>query len=266
MGRVHLFELHDQPWFPAFLRDHVTDALQFLLNFGAVYRPIVPLLTRSLNETRAREVLDLCSGAGGPWPWLEPELRGAGLPPLDICLTDKYPHAHNRERMVASTRIRFLGDPVDATCVPASLPGFRTIFNSFHHFRPGAARAILGDAVRNRRPIAIFEAPGRYLITLLLVLFLPIPYFLSAPFLRPFSWSRIFFTYLFPVIPFVLVFDGIVSCLRIYSPHELRALVASVPDSASFQWQIGVARGGALGVPITYLIGSSAAPSPTTRC
>jgi hypothetical protein len=33
MGRTELFEIHDHPWFPAFLRDLVTDALQTLWNF-----------------------------------------------------------------------------------------------------------------------------------------------------------------------------------------------------------------------------------------
>ena len=42
----------------------------------------------------------------------------------------------------------------------------------------------------------------------------------------PFRWSRLLWTYLVPVIPLVLLFDGIVSCLRSYRPDELLKLVA----------------------------------------
>jgi hypothetical protein len=34
-------EFHDQPWFPRSFRDGVTDALQFIMNLGGVYDPMV---------------------------------------------------------------------------------------------------------------------------------------------------------------------------------------------------------------------------------
>ena len=83
---------------------------------------------------------------------------------------------------------------------------------------------------------------------------MPLGYLLLVPFQRPFRWSRLFFTWLLPVIPFVLFFDGIVSCLRIYSPPELHQLVATLPPNG-YDWEIGVERGGFLRVPITWLIG-----------
>ena len=162
MRRVHLLEFHDQPWFPGFLRDHVTDALQFLLNFARVDLPIVPRLRRALQETGSRQILDLCSGAGGPWPWLSEPWRPR-TSPSTFCLTDKYPHSPaSQPASPPGARVRFHREPVDATQVPAELHGFRTIFNSFHHFPPvpgvqhssGRGRATPGHRLSLRRPAA----------------------------------------------------------------------------------------------------------------
>ena len=64
-----------------------------------------------------------------------------------------------------------------------------------------------------------------------------------TPFVRPFRWSRLLFTYLIPLIPLLVLFDGTVSMLRIYQPDELRALVAGVPGQESYTWDIGEAPG-----------------------
>ena len=42
--RLHLFELEDQPWFPAAIRDLATDYLHFMETTFAMHRPVVPLL------------------------------------------------------------------------------------------------------------------------------------------------------------------------------------------------------------------------------
>ena len=53
MGKF-LFEIHDQPWFPAFLRDQTTDALQFVLDAGHIYAPIAPRLRKALDRKSTR--------------------------------------------------------------------------------------------------------------------------------------------------------------------------------------------------------------------
>jgi hypothetical protein len=261
--RVHLFEIHDQPWFPDFLRDQVTDALQMLLNTARIYRPVVPCLAEAIGRAGTNCVLDLCSGAGGPWNWLHDVLQRALGRTLYVMLTDKYPNAvaAGRAAAGAAREIQFCAVSVAAENVPRELAGFRTVFTSFHHFRPEQARRILQDTVAQRQGIGIFEAPGRHVITLLQVMLIPLAALLIVPALHPFRWSRLVWTYLVPVVPFVLWFDGVVSCLRVYSPDELRELVDGIaaPD---YTWHIGVEKASVLSVPITYLIGyPTSAPS-----
>ncbi|HEY0759911.1 MAG TPA: class I SAM-dependent methyltransferase [Acidisarcina sp.] len=249
---MHLIEIHDHPHFPAFLRDLVTDGLQAMWDYGNFYKPIAATLRRSLALCATSEVLDLCSGGGGPWLRLAGEVEAGDGHALHICLTDKFPNleAFERARAATGSRIDFCAQPVDATNVPAGLRGFRTIFSSFHHFRPEEARQLLRNAVESGEGIGVFEAAKRSPKTFLLIFWVPVMALGVTPLIRPFRWSRLLWTYLLPVVPFVLWFDGIVSCLRTYSQQELRELVEKIPASS---WEIGESNAGLL--PVTYLIG-----------
>jgi hypothetical protein len=62
----------------------------------------------------------------------------------------------------------------------------------------------------------------------------------------------LFWTYLLPVIPLVLFWDGIVSNLRTYSPAELQELTLGVQRDG-YRWEIGKIPAGSC--KITYLLG-----------
>jgi len=255
-------ESNDQPWCPPLLRDCVTESLQAILNLGGFFTPILPRLRRAFEETRTHRIIDLCSGAGGPWLWMYQVFICDSGTPLAVCLTDKYPNARAFKRavLVSGGNIQFHPEPVDATEIPAELKGFRTIFDSFHHFRPESARLILKDAVDKQEGIAIFEAASRYPFTIMLVFLVPVASLALAIVQRPFRWSRLFWTFLIPVIPIVLFIDGMISCLRAYSVPELTELSARLPASG-YQWSAGREKGRFIRVPITYLIGY---PNPAT--
>jgi hypothetical protein len=253
---VRLFEIHEQPWFPQFLRDEFVDELQMILEVTNTYEPIAQLLRKRLEECGSERVLDLCSGAGGPWPSLVRHFEMQGAKPVHVSLSDKYPSRikiHELESQTAN-RIRFLKQSVDATQIPRDLQGFRTLFSSFHHLNADEARGLLEDSVNRRQGIGIFEVTARRTLTLLSVLFVPIAAWLFVPFRRPFRWSRLLWTYLIPVVPFVLFFDGLISCLRAYSLGELQEMTSRIA-AKGYRWEIGEETGGLLPLRITYLIG-----------
>ena len=256
MRRIQLIELHEQPWFPKFLRDEITDTLQSAMNFFGAYAPIAPLLRAVLDATRSPAIIDMCSGGGGPWLDLSRRLQKIAPTSLQVLLTDKYPNlaAFHSASAVSQNHITFHSAPVDATKVPPELHGFRTMFTSFHHFEPTEARAILQNAVDARQGIGIFEVTRRAPTTLALMLPWAILPLLFTPWIRPFRWSRLLFTYVFPAIPLVLLFDGIVSRLRTYRPHEVQEIVAKL-TAAEYHWDVGERPNSAGRVPIAYLIG-----------
>lgn len=261
MARVHLLEIEDQPWCPSGLRDATTGLLELFLRVGGHYSAVLPHLVSAFRAVKATEVLDLCSGRGGPWTSLVLQL-GSDAPDR-VILTDKFPNTGGATRSAKASggRIVFETRSVDAREVPNDLIGFRTMFTSFHHFRPNDAFAILADASRRNVGIGIFEFTERSTVALLAFLFTPLAVFVALPFVRPFRWSWLVFTYVLPVIPFLALFDGLVSCLRTYSPSELRNLVEPLKRD-DYIWEIGQQRTWRSPVPITYLIGYAAKKAP----
>lgn len=255
MRRIQFIELHEQPWFPSPLRDQITDALQCGMHLLRAYAPVAPLLQGALNATGSERIVDICSGGGGPWFYLFPMLRG-GPRGLGILLTDKYPNRAAFERLNAASEkhISFRGDCVDAMKVPRELGGVRTMFSSFHHFPPEEAAAVLQDAVDARQSIGIFEITRRAPAAVCSMLPWALLAFVYTPLIRPFRWSRLFWTYLIPLIPFVLLFDGVVSCLRTYRPLELQGILKGLTN-AEYDWSIGEYPDAAGKMPITYLLG-----------
>ena len=255
MRRVQFIELNEQPWFPSSLRDGATDALQFGLNLSNAYTPIAPLLLCALDSARSRSIVDLCSGGGGPWLSLCRKLQPEGQI-FRILLTDKYPNlrAFQNVRTASENHVAYYPDSVDAMKVPGELQGFRTMFTSFHHFPPEEACAILQNAVDARRSIGIFEITRRAPSTIALMFPWALMLFVLTPLIRPFRWSRLLFTYVVPIIPLALLFDGVVSCLRTYRPQELREMIEKL-SGIEYQWEVGEHPKTSGLVPITYLIG-----------
>jgi hypothetical protein len=252
--RRQLVELEDLLWWPRVFRDAATDYLVTALRHTRTYSGLVPRLAAALRGAGATQIIDLCSGGGGPWADLLPALRAEGVD-VSLCLTDRYPNTPAFERLAGGmSGVRYEPQPVSATDVPPHLAGFRTVFTAFHHFPPAEARAILAAAVRDRRGIAVAEATSRTPAALAMMVLVPLAVWVLTPAIRPFRWSRLFWTYLVPVVPLAVTFDGVVSCLRIYTPEEMLTL-AREAGGESYDWQAGVEYPGGSPVPIPYLIG-----------
>lgn len=256
MKRVHLIEIGDEPWCPSAIRHGVTDYCRFVTEASGAFNVVAPLLTEALRKTGARRVLDLGSGAAGPWLGLQPLLRTRSVD-VPVCLSDHNPNLEAMERAsrLSGGAVTYHPKPVDATRVPAELSGFRTMFSAFHHLRPDQARALLADAVAKGEGVGVFDwtRPPVWLFPLFLLLLLtPLRVMLATPFIRPFRWSRLFWTYLVPALPLVLLFDQVVSLLRMYSVPELRELTAGLEG---YRWDVGTVRCKPIPIRVTYLIG-----------
>jgi len=74
------------------------------------------------------------------------------------------------------------------------------------------------------------------------------------PFARPFRWSYVVFTYLIPVMPLIIFWDGVVCMLRIYPEEQMKELTEDSQGS-DYVWESGRIR--VRGIPgwLPYLIG-----------
>jgi hypothetical protein len=118
---------------------------------------------------------------------------------------------------------------VDALALSAPGSGVLTLFNAFHHFTPTQQQQLI--RTHGRRGVLVFEVLQPTLPTLLKILLTTtFGQLLLAPFVRPFRWERLLFTYLLPINLLTIAWDGIVSVVRSTQPETLvRRLQSAAP-------------------------------------
>lgn len=252
MKRRHLFEFHESAACPQVVRELVTGFLEAITALFRPYSPKTGFLVRAMRSIDTDQFVDLCSGSGGPWFHLARQIEREAGRPVSVVLTDKYPSPEARGRTESIGGLTYLGDSVNAACVPEDIRGVRTLFNGLHHFQPEEAKAVLQDAVAKRQPIAIFEILQRNGLTLVHAFLLPMSVLFLTPLVRPLTWRRLLLTYAIPVAPLILLWDGVVSVLRCYRPEELRAMAEGLVG-VPYHWETGSYW--YRSAPVTYMIG-----------
>lgn len=251
MRRIHLFELEDLPWVPRPVRDGGTDLLDLGFDRLGFYEGVAPRLLALLQATGATRVVDLCSGGGGGTLQIRRLVREMGNT-AEFLLSDRHPNEAGMERVKAlgDAHTRYRPEPVDAMTGGGAVEGVRTMSGALHHFPPDAVRALLAGVVAQREPLAFFDvaaSPGIRKAPLALaplamavnLVILFVGSLFLVPMVRPFRWSRVLLTYVLPVIPLLVAWDGTVSALRAYTPEELLALATSVPGAEHYTWDAG---------------------------
>lgn len=240
MGRKHMIEIHDHPACPESIRNGMRSFLQFFSDTFPMFSNIVPLLTRAMAASGTTAVVDLCSGSGGPWLKLIRRFSRNGAPLSRITMSDLHPDPAASQYMERMTQglVRYIPKAVDASDFPRNLIGFRTIFSSFHHFDPPMAKSILRHAMKHRVGLGVFEATQRSAWSVLCVAAISIVVsFSTAPIIYPFRWSNLFWTYVIPVLPLIVAYDGIISCMKTYTHEELEEMVADL-QKPGYRWTI----------------------------
>jgi hypothetical protein len=112
----------------------------------------------------------------------------------------------------------------------------------------------LRDAFEQHRPICVFEGTSRTPAAIASTLLIPLIVLLLTPLVRPVSWVQILFTYLVPILPVLIFWDGLVSQLRTYSVQELEEFTRDL-QSPGYRWEAGLIEIPRMPAGVPYLIG-----------
>jgi hypothetical protein len=171
-----------------------------------------------------------------------------GMTELALELSDLYPNQSVARQVNAASdpRVRYLTEPVDATNVPAQRRGVRTMICSLHHLPPEVARATLANARDAAQPFLAFELSDNSLPRWSWWLAIPFAFlavFFVTPKVRPMTWQQLVFTYLVPVVPLFIAWDGAASNARTYTAEDLNELLAPLRDRKDYSWEVGTVGG-----------------------
>ncbi|KAI0421563.1 hypothetical protein F5X98DRAFT_328662 [Xylaria grammica] len=165
---------------------------------------------------------------------------------VKFILTDLHPHVESWEKAAsASPCLTYVSSPVDAAAAPPDLilknkaqgKGVFRLFNlAFHHFDDDLARAILKNTVETSDGFGIFELQSRTLSSFISCILFGFFILLIAPLLYWWSPQILFFVYIVPIVPFVLVFDGLISSIRTRTADEVEVLLRTCGADDTVDW------------------------------
>ncbi|MCC6749974.1 MAG: class I SAM-dependent methyltransferase [Deltaproteobacteria bacterium] len=242
LPRLQLFEFNDALWAPEPLRETMIETLSRAIAWGHMLRDLVPPFRAFLEASGAREVLDLCAGAGAPAQLLAEELLRVGVEPPRFLLTDLQPkpEAWAAIRAAHPGIVDFVPEPVDATRIPEELGRgrARVVINALHHFPPHLAASILQSAAEDAPGVFVAESFERSPVHFGAFAPTGLAALLANPLLAPrHRLAKAWLTWCSPIGLSVALWDGLVSTLRIYGEAELRAMVRPLGDA--WKWTYG---------------------------
>lgn len=133
-------------------------------------------------------------------------------------------------------------EPVDVTKVEEwtnQSNTLYTIFCAFHHFTLVQTRQILEHVHQEKISICIFEMSNntqpKYIWWLAIVsAFLTC--LILTPTIKGVTWQQLLFTYLIPILPLCIAWDGAVSNARTYTKQDLEQLIFGL--DSDYTWHI----------------------------
>lgn len=214
-------ELEDYHWLPKRLRKYQMDFIGNLVQWVHLYKPLVPVVQDLMQQHHLQQITDCCSGNGAPALYIQQQLA----PMPSLTLSDKYP-----QPIELTANVNYNITPIDVLQVIPKPHHLYTMFNAFHHFSTGEQRELLKRFADAKASCLIAEIlqPN---IAVLVKIFLTttLVQLLVAPFIKPFSWGRLLFTYILPINLITVTYDGIISVLKSKKSSQYGQLVASIP-------------------------------------
>lgn len=227
MRRKQITQCINIPGFPKTLKTLMAEFLSwFVLKVNAT-KPFVPVIEETLKASGVHTIYNIDVGLGAGMSTVQPFLEKS-IPIVEI------PYQNFQLR----------GN------------GLYVMVNAFHQLEVKEAKTLLSTIAESKNPVVIVEGNNDSLWQIVgMTIFVPLSVLLFSPFVKPFRWSRILFTYLIPVLPLILMIDGCLALMKLYNPDDLRKITASL-HIPNYQWEAGKKDNGR-GGKIIYLQGRS---------
>lgn len=227
MKRKHVPQISMQSWYPEILRNCMYEFMTWFVHKTKAAKPFMPVVEEGLQQADNIIVLDKPAGAGFETlaPFLNPDIPLQKVPIQNFT---------------------------------AENPGLYVSVNNFHHLSVKEAGSVLEKISAKGHPVVILEGNNDSLWQVFgMLVLVPLSVILTAPFVRPFRWSRLLFSWVIPILPLITCVDGFLALFKLYAPADLDELVSQI-STQNYSWRSGKMDNGR-GGKIIYLIGKKTA-------
>jgi hypothetical protein len=202
-----VLELEDYPWFPTQLRQFQMDFIGFVVTKFNFYDVFIDHFKKEIKSPLP--MYDLCSGSGEPAITIFNKSDCFS----ELILSDKFPIDSN---IINKDVLKMNFE--SGICY--------TMFNAFHHFTDGEKKEIVLKIQKAKAKGYFVEILEPSLLFIIKVCMLTlVANLIITPFIRPFSFLRIFFTYIIPINLFTITYDGVVSVLKSKSIKQYKQIL-----------------------------------------
>lgn len=227
-NRIHLFEFTDQSWLKGSAREAFMDCIDVIHHIARPYKGLAAKIKECADHAKSDSILDTCSGGGEQLRFILDDAHSQVVEIPKIIASDLFPQTE-QYRGIIDTHGEHMFDYITSSVDLLDKTThedyrFMSLFTALHHFRPVEVRDIFKSAIETKDAVFVAEFTERTFINAIgPIIFAPM--FLIAPlFSRRPTFLKIIFTTIVPVIPLMVVFDGLVSTFRSYTVEEIEEL------------------------------------------
>jgi hypothetical protein len=214
-------ELEDYYWFPTILRKYQMEFIGILVSKFSLYKTVAEDIKMLLIASNITKIVDLCSGSGEAAISVH---RAINLPHLQLTLTDLYP-----QQIPALPNITYAPNAIDALQIPIEKDTFYTMYNAFHHFDKEEQKLLIEKIYEAKAQLYLVEIVRPTLMNFVQVtLAATLGVLFLCPFIRPFEWKRLLFTYIFPLNMLTVAIDGYISILKSKNVQQYRKRISEI--------------------------------------
>ncbi len=223
----HLFEFMDQPWIPASLAATLREILSCgnARPFRPYYNWVADEVARLIRTEGYENVVELGAGTA---PISRLLAQRSDIDGVRLIVCDSRPDAETYADLKNKYQGRIVPElaPVDFS-QPRKWPPKTLVFLSgtFHHVPEAARAGVLNTLTNSADAVMIVEPLRKTLLSLGFVFLSVVPAVLLPLWYlnRPGRLRRFFWCWLVAVAPLMFCWDGIASCLRMWSDCDWKA-------------------------------------------
>jgi len=218
---MRLFEFGDLAWVPHIYHYYLRVYLIFFIKFVGYDKLWAKQTEAFIAQNESNSIMEYGSGSGEPLMRMVSQLNCDKAKSLSYTMSDlkPLPEFVNKVNNEAPNNFVYFESSVDAANHKPKDEQAVVFINSFHHLPPKVAHNVIKNNLENGNEMLILEYVRNNLLAYLSMLGGVLIVLLTAPFISKLKHLplTIIFTYIIPLFPLMMLWDGLVSCRRAYN-------------------------------------------------